>query len=95
MESEIEKLHNKVGYHAQNEVILEEKLNNLQNGHDMLVKKEEVLDNKVKCVEDVNGVLTHQEVMFREITYHYFLFVIFMLIYCFGLTCCLFSSDFS
>lgn len=66
MECELEKLHNKVGYHAQNEVLLEEKLNSLQNGYDMLVKKEEVLDNKVKCIEDVNGVLTHQETSLKE-----------------------------
>uniref|UniRef100_A0ACD5XKK1 Uncharacterized protein n=1 Tax=Avena sativa TaxID=4498 RepID=A0ACD5XKK1_AVESA len=66
MESELEKLHNKVGYHAQNEVLLEEKLNDLQNGYDMLVKKEEVLDNKVKCIEDVNGILTHQGTSVKE-----------------------------
>ncbi|XP_006650038.1 uncharacterized protein LOC102721997 isoform X2 [Oryza brachyantha] len=66
MESELEKLHNKVDYHAQNEVRLEEKLNNLQNGYDLLIKKEEVLGNKVRCIEVINGALTHQETSLKE-----------------------------
>jgi len=40
MESELEKLHSKVGFHAQNEALLEEKLNSLQIGYDKLIKKE-------------------------------------------------------
>ncbi|KAF8728585.1 hypothetical protein HU200_017850 [Digitaria exilis] len=66
MESELEKLHSKVGFHAQNEVLLEEKLNSLQIGYDMLIKKEEVLGNKVKCIDDINDTLTHQEALLKE-----------------------------
>nr|CAB3496042.1 unnamed protein product [Digitaria exilis] len=66
MESELEKLHSKVGFHAQNEVLLEEKLNSLQIGYDVLIKKEEVLGNKVKCIDDINDTLTHQEALLKE-----------------------------
>ncbi|PVH32748.1 hypothetical protein PAHAL_9G477300 [Panicum hallii] len=66
MESELEKLHSKVGFHAQNEVLLEEKLNSLQIGYDELIKKEEVLGNKVRCIDDINGTLTRHEVKVLE-----------------------------
>ncbi|KAK8445992.1 hypothetical protein SEVIR_9G418800v4 [Setaria viridis] len=66
MEGELEKLHSKVGFHAQNEVLLKEKLSNLQIGYDMLIKKEEVLANKVRCIDDINGTLTHQEALLKE-----------------------------
>ncbi|PUZ41229.1 hypothetical protein GQ55_9G487600 [Panicum hallii var. hallii] len=66
MESELEKLHSKVGFHAQNEVLLEEKLNSLQIGYDELIKKEEVLGNKVRCIDDINGTLTRQEALLKE-----------------------------
>ncbi|KAL6648204.1 hypothetical protein ACP70R_012428 [Stipagrostis hirtigluma subsp. patula] len=66
LESELEKLQNKVGHHAQNEVRLEQKLNSLQNGYDLLVKEEEVLNNKVRLIEDTNGTLTHQEASLKE-----------------------------
>jgi len=66
MESELEKLHSKVGFHAQNEALLEEKLNSLQIGYDKLIKKEEVLGNKVRCIDDINGTLTRQEALLKE-----------------------------
>ncbi|KAL5218725.1 hypothetical protein ABZP36_019409 [Zizania latifolia] len=66
MESELEKLHTKVDYHAQNEVCLEEKINNLQNGYYVLIKKEEVLDSKVRCIDIINDTLTHQENSLKE-----------------------------
>ncbi|XP_039830422.1 uncharacterized protein LOC120691421 isoform X6 [Panicum virgatum] len=66
MESELEKLHSKVGFHAQNEALLEEKLNILQIGYDKLIKKEEVLGNKVRCIDNINGTLTHQEALLKE-----------------------------
>ncbi|PAN49815.1 hypothetical protein PAHAL_9G477300 [Panicum hallii] len=66
MESELEKLHSKVGFHAQNEVLLEEKLNSLQIGYDELIKKEEVLGNKVRCIDDINGTLTRHEALLKE-----------------------------
>ncbi|KAG2552146.1 uncharacterized protein LOC120652464 isoform X7 [Panicum virgatum] len=66
MESELEKLHSKVCFHAQNEVLLEEKLNSLQIGYDELIKKEEVLGKKVRCIDDINGTLTRQEALLKE-----------------------------
>ncbi|KAK3147333.1 hypothetical protein QOZ80_3BG0281060 [Eleusine coracana subsp. coracana] len=66
LESELEKLHNKVSYHSRNEILLEETLNSLQNGYDLLVKKEEALNNKVRRIEDINDTLTHQEASFKE-----------------------------
>ncbi|XP_066393329.1 uncharacterized protein [Miscanthus floridulus] len=66
MEGELEKLHSKVGCHAQNEVLLEGKVNSLQSGYDVLIKKEEVLDNKVRHIDNINDTLTHQEALLKE-----------------------------
>ncbi|OEL14858.1 hypothetical protein BAE44_0024123 [Dichanthelium oligosanthes] len=47
-------------------VLLEEKLNSLQIGYDVLIKKEEVLCNRVRCIDDINGTLTRQEASLKE-----------------------------
>jgi len=41
-------------------------LNSLQIGYDKLIKKEEVLGNKVRCIDDINGTLTCQEALLKE-----------------------------
>ncbi|CAL4939238.1 unnamed protein product [Urochloa decumbens] len=66
MENELEKLHSKVDFHVQNEVLLEGKFNSLQIGYDVLIKKEEVLDNNVRCIDDINGTLTRHEALLQE-----------------------------
>ncbi|XP_039830426.1 uncharacterized protein LOC120691421 isoform X10 [Panicum virgatum] len=66
MESELEKLHSKVGFHAQNEALLEEKLNILQIGYDKLIKKEALLKERLNELEETKKTLVAQVKVLEE-----------------------------
>ncbi|CAN6295209.1 unnamed protein product [Urochloa humidicola] len=72
-EAKLDKLHETIkqledekSLWLQKVVLLEGKLNSLQIGYDVLIKEEEVLGNKVRCIDGINATLTRHEALLKK-----------------------------